>query len=265
MITLIKSVCYHHRNVRFYLIHQDYPSEWFLALNKHLVELKAEIIPVTILKPFNFDIKLEKYITQSTFYRYLIPDIPEEKILYLDSDIIVDGNIENMYSLEFNEILAYAVKDMYISYVEHDCPGYSNMKPYFNAGVLLINNRLWQKNRLKEHLIQVTQECPGVSIADQDILNIVLKDKWGILSEKYNYQTGAMHCFPIKELPDEEIISKYRSQISEIQPKIIHYTTKLKPWIRQNRYIILLKEKYWFYYQLSWEEIKKRHQELFTQ
>lgn len=265
IITLIKSVCYHHKNVRFYLIHKDYPYEWFVALNKHLAELAAEIIPVIILKPFEFDIKLLEHITPASFYRYMIPEIPEDRILYLDSDIVVDGNIEEMYFSDFNGKYALAVEDMYISHTKHSYIEFPDLKPYFNSGVLLINNTLWKIKKIKECLIQMTQEYPKVLFGDQDILNFVLKDKWGILSNVYNYQTGVIHGFPRLEenMSDKERIAKYQKQVNTAEHKIIHYTSRYKPWLNHNC-ITFLKEKYWFYYQLSWEEIKKHQQELFA-
>lgn len=266
VITLIKSVCYHHQNVRFYLIHQDYPDEWFMALNQHLTNVGAEIIPVTVLDSFRFPSKLQEHITQATFYRYIIPEIPEDRVIYLDSDIVVDGNIEEMYFSDFNGKYVLAVEDMYISYTEHGYIEFPDLKPYFNGGVLLINNQLWKENDLAEYLIQMTKQYPNVMFGDQDILNFVLKDKWGILSHVYNYQTGVIHGFPRLEeenMSDEERIAKYQKQVNEAEPTIIHYTSKYKPWLN-NKYFVLLREKYWFYYQLSWEEIKKRHQELFA-
>ena len=265
VITLIKSVCYHHKNVRFYLIHQDYPDEWFMALNQHLTNVGAEIIPVTVLDSFRFPSKLQEYITQATFYRYIIPEIPEDRVIYLDSDIVVDGNIEEMYFSDFNGKYVLAVEDMYISYTKHSYIEFPDLKPYFNGGVLLINNQLWKENDLAEYLIQMTKQYPNVMFGDQDILNFVLKDKWRVLSHVYNYQTGIIHAFPRLEenMSDEEIITKYQKQADEVKPIIIHYTTKYKPWLN-SKYFVLLREKYWFYYQLSWEEIKKRHQELFA-
>lgn len=265
VITLIKSVCYHHKNVRFYLIHQDYPDEWFMALNQHLTNVGAEIIPVTVLDSFRFPSKLQEYITQATFYRYIIPEIPEDRVIYLDSDIVVDGNIEEMYFSDFNGKYVLAVEDMYISYTKHSYIEFPDLKPYFNAGVLLVNNKLWKENDLAEYLIQMTKQYPNVMFGDQDILNIVLKDKWGILSNVYNYQTGVIHGFPRLEenMPDKERIAKYQKQVNEAEPTIIHYTSKYKPWLN-NKYFVLLREKYWFYYQLSWEEIKQHQQELFA-
>lgn len=265
VITLIKSVCYHHKNVRFYLIHQDYPDEWFMALNQHLTNVGAEIIPVTVLDSFRFPSKLQGYITQATFYRYIIPEIPEDRVIYLDSDIVVDGNIEEMYFSDFNGKYVLAVEDMYISYTKHSYIEFPDLKPYFNAGVLLVNNKLWKENDLEGYLIQMTKQYPNVIYADQDILNIALKDKWGALHKRYNYQTGVIHGLPRLEenMSDEERIAKYQKQVNEAEPTIIHYTSKYKPWLN-SKYFVLLREKYWFYYQLSWEEIKKHQQKLFA-
>lgn len=34
VLTTIKSICYHNRSLRFYLIHSDFPNEWIKQLNK---------------------------------------------------------------------------------------------------------------------------------------------------------------------------------------------------------------------------------------
>ncbi|MDY4279728.1 MAG: glycosyltransferase family 8 protein [[Pasteurella] mairii] len=256
VITLIKSLCYHHRNIRFYLIHKDYVAEWFDYLNHLLTDLNAEIIPINITKDPLFSEKFVDAINKPAFYRYAVPNIPEERVLYLDSDIVVDDNIENMYFSDFGDNFALAVDDMCLNHLApHAYFEFPDMKPYFNSGVLLINNKLWQQHNLKNILVDMTLEYSRMLYPDQDVLNIVLKGKWRALDKIYNYQVGIIHSgFETHDI----VFAKYPQEITLNPPKIIHYTTPYKPWI-SHPYTVLLREKYWFYYKLSWNEIKAKH------
>ena len=44
VMTTIKSICYHNRSIRFYLINSDFPNEWLKQLNKRLEKFDSEII-----------------------------------------------------------------------------------------------------------------------------------------------------------------------------------------------------------------------------
>lgn len=264
IISLIKSICYHHRNVRFYLIHKQFTNEWFEVLNKKLAVLDSEIISARIvdLEDFSHLIKTNNF-TESICYRYLIPEIQEERVLYLDADIVVDGKIDELYFSDFNGKLLLAVKDCFINDIEYS----PNIRPYFNSGVMLINNDLWRKLNITEKLLSITRRLNETVLLDQDALNIVLAGQWNEIAPIYNYQTGILNLvFESKVLKNslltqmsaDELWEYYQQEIREISPKIIHYTTEFKPWKNSNT-DVLLKEKYWFYYQLDWEDIYKNH------
>lgn len=264
LTTLIKSICYHHRNVRFYLIHKQFTNEWFEVLNKKLAVLDSEIISARIvdLEDFSHLIKTNNF-TESICYRYLIPEIQEERVLYLDADIVVDGKIDELYFSDFNGKLLLAVKDCFINDIEYS----PNIRPYFNSGVMLINNDLWRKLNITEKLLSITRRLNETVLLDQDALNIVLAGQWNEIAPIYNYQTGILNLvFESKVLKNslltqmsaDELWEYYQQEIREISPKIIHYTTEFKPWKNSNT-DVLLKEKYWFYYQLDWEDIYKNH------
>ena len=44
VMTTIKSICYHNRSIRFYLINSDFPNEWIKQLNKRIEKFDSEII-----------------------------------------------------------------------------------------------------------------------------------------------------------------------------------------------------------------------------
>ena len=92
--TTIKSIIVHNRDVKIYVINPDIPHEWFVNLNYYLKQVGAEIVDKKV-NPGLLDQmhSSRNHISTATFGRILIPKvISEDKVLYLDSDIIVDAN-----------------------------------------------------------------------------------------------------------------------------------------------------------------------------
>lgn len=70
----------------------------------------------------------QDHISSIAYARYFIPDyIPEAKVLYLDSDLIVNTSLEKLFSIDLENKLLAAVKDT---------DGIT-----FNTGVLLLDNQ----------------------------------------------------------------------------------------------------------------------------
>lgn len=257
LVTLMKSVCYHHSNVKFYIFHKTLASEWFENIDSKLKKLSKGRVEVenVFVKTDNFkEFKTLDYISEVTYYRYLIQFLEEDRVLYIDSDVIVDGSLEDIYFSDFKENYICAVPDFVLNHdkCEHSYKEFPNMKPYFNAGFMLINNKLWKEKNLVQTLYYLTENCKNAIYADQDILNIALKNGWKALDKKYNYQVHAGDS-----LKNLGVDYNMRKELNEgFKPVVIHYTSIKKPW-KNNYYDIIFREKYWFYNQLSWEEIFK--------
>lgn len=81
VMTLIKSLCYHHKKIKIYLLHKTYANEWFELLNKNLkqLDLNNEVVSITV----GLDLTQYKplsHITESTFYRLFASYIPENRV-----------------------------------------------------------------------------------------------------------------------------------------------------------------------------------------
>lgn len=78
----------------------------------------------------------------------LLPDI--DKALYLDCDLIVNGDIQELYNINLEDYAVAAVHDATLSYnIVKDYLGYDYWKDgYFNSGVLLMNLRYWRTHNL---------------------------------------------------------------------------------------------------------------------
>lgn len=252
-ITLIKSICYHkHRNVKFYLLHKDFPNEWFNVMNHYLNQLDCEIISATILHDHLQNYPTAEHITEVTYYRYYLQEIPEDRVLYLDSDIVVNGNLYDFYYQNFYDKSAVAVTDMYVNNSEH----FHNIRPYFNAGVLLVNNKKWKKQNIQGSLLAYSEKfIKKVIYADQDILNIVLNNDIIVADKIYNFQAGARFGF----YPQGKFELSKETEKLDQDPLIIHYTSPYKPWLISPD--ALFRDKYWFYFSLEWQDIIQRNLE----
>lgn len=192
---------------------------------------------------------LNSYMSLSTYYRFFIFDLLKnyERVLYLDSDLIVDNDISFYSNIDFqnNAVICSAspyVQNLLSTNTEHDFTrdyfyNHLNMKEfstYFNAGVILFNLKLIRNQKIGEKLFQAIQQIKNPIFQDQDILNSVFYNNGGIkiISGKFNYTKGLK-------------ISLSRIFINSLKKKIgtkrnewfttYHYVGKLKPWQKYNQ------------------------------
>ena len=172
------------------------------------------------------------HITSSAYYRLFLTDIlPNtiDKVLYLDSDIIINGDISELWENDITNFAVGAIPDMDEGNLNiYRRLQYSPKLGYFNSGVLLINLRYWRENNLLKAYLEFWKDYPDrVVYHDQDILNYVLREQKKHLPLKYNVQMPAL--FKVVNISWE-----YDEQLQEAlaRPVVIHYTTSEKPWIK---------------------------------
>lgn len=165
------------------------------------------------------------HISKQTYYRYLIPELlPNlDKCLYLDSDIIVASSLNKLWNIELGDNYVAAVEDLcWECEIERQK---FRLDGYFNAGVLLINNKLWRKENLVKIFFKNTHELQGkIRWADQDVLNYTFKNKVLFISPKFNLQQNAYF---------QTLIHKYSWKdiyFAKENPVIVHYNGSTKPW-----------------------------------
>ena len=237
VMTTIKSICYHNRSIRFYLINSDFPNEWFKQLNKRLERYDSEIINCRVTYE-----QISRYktdISYTVFLRYFVSDfVQEDKALYLDCDLVVTKNLDNLFETDLQDYPLAAVRD-YGGRVYYG-------REMFNAGVLLINNRLWKQENMSQRLIDLTNEWHDkVDQADQSILNMLFENRWIELEFDNN------HVVIHKQFTDYELPA------GQDYPGIIHYLSHRKPWfdLAAQSY----RDVWWYYHSLEWTELGQNH------
>ena len=237
VMTTIKSICYHNRSIQFYLINSDFPNEWFKQLNKRLERYDSEIINCRVTSE-----QISRYktdISYTVFLRYFVSDfVKEDKALYLDCDLVVTKNLDNLFETDLQDYPLAAVRD-YGGRVYYG-------REMFNAGVLLINNRLWKQENMSQRLIDLTNEWHDkVDQADQSILNMLFENRWIEMGFDNN------HVVIHKQFTDYELPA------GQDYPGIIHYLSHRKPWfdLAAQTY----RDVWWYYHSLEWTELGQNH------
>mgnify|MGYP000879002613 CR=1 FL=1 len=237
--TAMKSLCRHNSHLKIYLLNQDIPQEWFSQIRIYLQEMGGDLIDCKLIGSqykMNWSNKLP-HINHMTFARYFIPDfVTEDKVLYLDSDLIVTDDLTDLFELDLGENYLAAARSCFGAGLG------------FNAGLLLIDNKKWKSENIRQQLIELTEkEHENVKEGDQSILNMLFKDQYSLLEDKYNFQIGF----------DAGAAEKNHAFIFEIPltplPKILHYISPDKPWKQFS--VGRLREEWWKYSFMEWSYI----------
>ncbi|OYR88617.1 SP_1767 family glycosyltransferase [Lactobacillus taiwanensis] len=240
--TTLKSIYARNQDIKTYIINPDIPHEWFMNINRYLKELNSEVIDLKIdLSRFKDMPNPENRISKMVYGKFLISElIKEYKVLYLDSDVIVDQNLDQLFETNIEDRPLYTVVDYFN-------PG------QFNSGVLLINNRFWYNNNIGNQLLDLGKRYNLSNT--QVMMNEGFAQNYGKLNPKYNYQIG----YERKSYwNDKDSFYSFFDHIKE--PAIIHFTERDKPFNVTNT--TELREKWWDYHNLEWTKIIFRNFEL---
>ena len=180
---------------------------------------------------------LRDYYSKETYYRIFIPNLfPEyEKVLYLDCDITVVGDVSELYNTQIHGYYVGAVQEevmqtfeVFGNYVEK-ADGI-NRKNYFNAGILLINCRRWRNKLIAERFVDLLNRYTFRVVQDEDYLNVLCKDNIKWLPLGWNKTSYKNESFDDKDL------------------KIIHWKINWRPWKYKD---VLYEDYFWKYAKMT--------------
>lgn len=205
------------------------------------------------------EIEMDPRFSPAIFYRLLIPEIfPESchRVLYIDSDIVMERSILPLWRKALGENAVRAVPERIVS-----CPkagvaewqrlGLDAGALFFNSGLMLINVDAWREHDLHKQAIEylLNPENDFCYASDQEALNAVLAEQW----EALDYRWNAIH-----QVYDPELRSRHEvmlgTTLSSIrhEPFGIHYTSDNKPWLSgcthpaRDRFYHYLRQSGWF-------------------
>ncbi len=198
-----------------------------------------------ILDMFN-GIKIPPHVTKMTYARILIPDIlPDvDRVLFVDSDMIVRTDISQLYDLDIGQNVFAAVEDFNWRRISKNLWGTEEY--YFNAGLLFVNSKkLREINYLDLIKKQIALNGSRYTICDQDVINDTFRGQIYRLSLTWNFYHGVL-------------IKRFRGYIPDnmdefnainANPNIVHYVGPEKPWLPSVEHPY--EQDYFFYSRLT--------------
>lgn len=195
------------------------------------------------------DLKItHSHITEASYYRIMIPRIFSryKKVIYLDCDLIVLGDIAHMMEIELDGYYIGGVQDFgimrrylkeasekpekqFYDYAKNTLK-MKNPYSYINTGVLIFNVELMVKDDIfSRYLELIAQIGHLLKSSDQCLINAACSGKIKSIDWSWNFQWYLSVAFKNlqNELPPDSYVQHQKAQ-SDI--KIMHYVSNQKPW-----------------------------------
>lgn len=185
---------------------------------------------------------------RAIYYRLAIPDLlPQaERALYLDSDLIVLGDLCDLYDTDLQGCALAAARDVMMHALVRtsgltnretgslpvrryfgEVLGLPDPECYFQSGVMVLDlARLRALGRLPQML-----ELAGRNrywMPDQDVINALFVGDIVALPQRWNLLTGGGEYHSFLARVDSPLLAEYRA--ARASPAIIHYASFTKPW-----------------------------------
>jgi lipopolysaccharide biosynthesis glycosyltransferase len=174
---------------------------------------------------------LQSRLSAATLVKLLLPEHLAgryDKILYLDADLVIEGDVGALFRLDMGKRAVAAVpsgrvwadvteekKDWWLAHFR--ALGMTPPYGYFNSGVLLIDLASWNREQLTRRTLEFIRKNADICfLPDEDALNAVLDGDLIELSPIWNARPTGPLSF----------------STDEVRPVIVHYAGPLKPWIR---------------------------------
>lgn len=192
-------------------------------------------------------VPIQQYISVETDYRlFLATELfsEYEKMIYLDCDTLVQGNIAELfdtdlegkalgavpeYSFRYHE---YQQNPMFVENEPYSIRGYctkliglQTLEDYFNAGLLLFDLKLFRKLTTIEDMMSVLTQKHFL-MNDQDVLNHLIKGDYKHLDVEWNY----LNTYEFFRGGNNKELKEIFTDVYRDEPRMIHYVGHKKPW-----------------------------------
>ena len=243
----MKSIMYYNKAVDFYVINQGIMPDWFRKMRRIVKILGGDLhsIPFDTEK-ISCKLGISNHSSLIAYVKYFIADLVDrEKVLYIDSDTVINGDLKSIFSINLSGFPVAAVRDIDGSY---------------NTGVLLIDIAKWRELSISEQCLEICSNKKNEQLEledfknSQSIFNQLFQDNCLELDKRYNVQVGY------------DLVAFYNHWHEhfnlEYDPIVIHYTTNRKPWNSSVSY--RFREKWWDFYHLDFQQLLAHHLDNFS-
>lgn len=223
---LIESLLEHNdgSDVAFYTVANDLSAGTREKFNRivtgygstiHYIEMPNDIL--NVISEYKIGVS---YISRAAFYRLLLPyllDSDIQRLLYLDCDILIQGDIQPLFDTDLDGKTIAGVLDFSSTLFAERL----HIDKYINSGVLLIDVDRWKSLYPMEEILNAIKKLymeRELQQGDQDIINLLFEGSIKFVSDKFNFQRHISKSFSWHH---KELVKK---------AVIVHFITGRKPW-----------------------------------
>ena len=148
----------------------------------------------------------------ANYSRFLMPDLLPNvnRALYLDTDILVYGDIAELYNCDLGNFTIGAIPDSLVlsdENIKNKVAEYISQKHiYFNAGILSIDCKKWRQEKMFDKIAAADSEIfDKKCFNSQDPLNKCFESGYCVLPHKFNW----FGTFPNESGPDSNIVIRH--------------------------------------------------------
>ena len=201
-----------------------------------------------------------KQYTKEIYFRLFIPEIMKNyaKSIYLDSDVILNDDIANLYEIDLENNWVGAVPDVigrsrspFFRHVHNILQSAMGMKDpvssYFNSGVMVMDiEKLNENNFLANFLTNYLRKMPR-ELFDQDILNATLEGHVYYLPVAWNLMSSIRELGYKPETAPAWLYLENLNIVNTRSFKLLHYCGHTKPWLFPESSEMLFQDEFWKY------------------
>ena len=211
--------------------------------NRKLVILKLDEENVSNYLGANIP---KHYGSYATYVRLCAPIMYPDyvhRILFIDSDIIIQGSLDEVFSCNMESHVVAGVRARVLrgtygaTLSKEEELIIQSHRNYINCGFLLVDIDNWKRYDFSERIKQTAKELKDFTFKDQTILNAALSEELvHVLPCKYNYVLHGNPIYLIKKWSNnyrgysqDEILEASQ------RPIVIHYAgDEIRPWFKEN-------------------------------
>lgn len=182
-------------------------------------------------------------ISPATYLRLFVSDVlpaDVDRAVYVDADAVVLDDLSKLAAVDLGGRTIGAARDMVIA--DHGHP-YSGLRertdepgrPYFNAGVLVVDVVRWRRRRVGEAVLHYAREHGDSGNHDQDALNAVLHDDWSTLDARWNVQGSLLLLHEHPPHSWRDLLAQRQRELLAA-PGVVHFSGTIKPWQPSSRH-----------------------------
>ena len=162
------------------------------------------------------------WTNEMVWYRLLIGEVlaDYDKVIYFDTDMLIMRDIQ--------PILDYPMYQKFMATLDLSAGDIDILKwedyAYFNAGMFIADLNWWRESGIEEKFKDYLATQKKTAFAEQDAMNILLKDVWGVLPISFNFYYFVWDEDGVPDW-DQSILKSHARD-----PLVVHFVGRIKPW-----------------------------------